>query len=221
MLLLVIAPLLLRIFWLRLWFSNNNETVIFELLDLISSELTYLLIWFWAVVIFCLSLLSSLLVFRFVLLSLTITLSSFSVISSGIAFSSIRSVSVISVIEVSSFSLSLLFNRLLSLYWSSNRFLNNRCCLLFDYHLRYFRCFFSNWLNLLNFYNCNCNFNYNWSLNFLRWNYFSFYLWNLDFDFLYFWCFRNNIIHNLFLVDLNLLNLLISMLLSVVCQSFL
>jgi len=143
MLLFVVSLLFMDIFKFGFWFSYKNETIIFKLFDLLSSELTSFFFRIWAST-FLLSLLASfLLIFRPVLTSLFFTTLSSVIVASVITFSSIRSISVISVSVISSFTLlSFSSNWLLWLFCNrlSNRLLlNDRCRLLFDSNLRDFR----------------------------------------------------------------------------------
>ena len=209
-----------NIFWFRFWFSNNDEAIIFKFFDLLSSELTNLFIRIWASAIFSLSLLTSFLfVFRLVLTSFSFTFSSV-VISSVVTFTSVRSVSVISVVSViSSLSLFLLSSNwllwLLWCWWNNSLLLNNRSSFLLDSNLRDLRNLrnnFSNWF----WFSLD-----SWNLR-LRWNY-CFYFSNRFFslNFLFFRLLSQDIIDNLFLVDLNVLDLIISVFLNIGDQSFL
>lgn len=209
----MVLHLFLSIFWL--WLSNHNETIVFKLFNLISSEFTYFFRRFWVITVLCLSLLSCSLFLKlgFILAFLTFTLSSVSVVvSSVITFASIRPI-VISVVP--SFSLFFFNSRLFCWLYSRNRlsFLDDGCSFLLNNNLRNLSCFFNNWLRLaLN--------NRNLRNLLLRSNFdFSYRL--LKLDLWYFSFLGQDIIHNFFLVNLNILYLIISMLLHVSSERFL
>ena len=211
-LLFVISQLFLSIF--RLGLSNHSEAIILKLFNLVSSELTSLFRWCWIIAVFCLYLFSLLFFeFGFVLTLFTFPFSCIPVVSSVITFASEWPISVIFVISVpviTPFSLLFFFNWLLR--WLlrgslSCNFWNNRRSFLLDNNLRSFRGFLYHRFRFV--------LNYKGLWLWLYWNNLNFGWRLFNFNFLYFRLLIQNVIHYLFLVNFNMLYLIIAVFLDV------